>query len=84
MNHIEKLIAAGNLLADVTTEHRRRIWREVVAEVNRTKPVKLWIVYEDCSGMDIKGAFWTEAEAKAFAKAGETDLIWHVEGVPLP
>lgn len=44
----------------------------------------IWIVYEDCCGMDIKGAFWTEAEAKAFAKAGEYDLTWHVEKVVLP
>jgi hypothetical protein len=44
----------------------------------------IWIVYENCCGMDIKGAFWTETEALTFAQRGQTDLTWHVQEVALP
>lgn len=45
---------------------------------------QMWIVYEDCCGLCFKGSFWTEAEARSFAKANACDLIQHVEEISMP
>lgn len=47
------------------------------------KRTKIFVVYENCCGIEILRAFWTKREANKYAeKAGE--LARHVARVDLP